>query len=230
MTEIHLPFFDGHALCELLRRDSTTRSVPILVVTTERDRAQLERAPAAGADACLVKPATLDALFNQIRHLLAPSSASHRTRATARATTAAEHHEYAASTPACFDRHLGRVRSRAHLWFEHATPPERPPSLVCPSCDRHSGTIEVTLAASGLAIQNNGTSSCARLPNRAEYSSIDNGRVNSGVFADLVTAADQFLFESEAAVERCAGAGITPRHGDWDRPSSMNTVDKTKAS
>jgi two-component system cell cycle response regulator DivK len=94
MTEIHLPFFDGHALCELLRRDSTMRSVPILVVTTEKDRAQLERARAAGADACLVKPATLDALFNQIRHLLARSSESHRTRA------------------------------------------ERPPSLVCPSCDR----------------------------------------------------------------------------------------------
>jgi len=30
-------------------------------------------------------------------------------------------------------------------------------------------------------------------------------------------AADQILFESEAAVERCADVGITPRHGDWDR-------------
>ena len=44
LTEIELPFFDGHALCELLRRDSTTRRVPILVVTTERGRAELERA------------------------------------------------------------------------------------------------------------------------------------------------------------------------------------------
>jgi CheY-like chemotaxis protein len=68
MTELHLPFFDSHALCELLRCDSTTRSVPILVVTTERGRAQLERARAADADACLVKPATLDAVSNQIRH------------------------------------------------------------------------------------------------------------------------------------------------------------------
>lgn len=30
LTEIDLPFLDGHALCELLRRDSTTRTVPIL--------------------------------------------------------------------------------------------------------------------------------------------------------------------------------------------------------
>ena len=50
---------------------------------------------------------------------------------------------------------------------------------------------------SALATQNNGTSSCVRLPDRAEYSSIDNGRVHSGVCADMVTAADQILFESE---------------------------------
>ena len=136
ITELHLPFFDGHALCELLRRDSTTRSVPILVVTMERSRAQLERARAAGADACLVKPTTLDALFNQIRLLLASSCESQRTLKTARASTAAEHDQYAATTPARSERHLGRVQSRAHLRFETATPPERPPSLVCPSCDR----------------------------------------------------------------------------------------------
>ena len=109
LTEIELPFFDGHALCELLRRDSTTRSVPILVVTTERGRAELERARAAGADACLVKPTTLDALFNQIRHLLASSCESQRTPATARPTTAAKHHRYAASAPARSARHLGRI-------------------------------------------------------------------------------------------------------------------------
>lgn len=136
LTEIELPFFDGHALCELLRRDSTTRTVPILVVTTERGRAQFGRARAAGADAFLAKPATLDALFTHIRHLLAPSCKSHSTPVTARATTATDHHPYAATTPARSDRHLGRVQSRAHLRFETATPPERPPSLVCPSCDR----------------------------------------------------------------------------------------------
>jgi two-component system cell cycle response regulator DivK len=77
LTEMELPFFDGHALCELLQRDSTTRTVPILVVTTERGRAQFGRARAAGADAFLAKPATLDALFTHIRHLLAPSCKSH---------------------------------------------------------------------------------------------------------------------------------------------------------
>lgn len=136
MTELHLPFFDGLALCELLRCDSTTRSVPILVVTTERNRAQLERARAAGADAGLVKPATLHALSDQMRHLLARSGDSHRTPATARPTPAAEHYQYAACTSLRFGPHPARVQSRAHLRFDTATPPDRPPSLVCPSCDR----------------------------------------------------------------------------------------------
>lgn len=109
---------------------------PDFVVTTERGRAQFGRARAAGADAFLAKPATLDALFTHIRHLLAPSCKSHSTPVTARATTATDHHPYAATTPARSERHLGRVQSRAHLRFETATPPEQPPSLVCSSCDR----------------------------------------------------------------------------------------------
>jgi CheY-like chemotaxis protein len=136
LTEIELPFFGGHALCELLRRDSTTRTVPIVVVTTERDRGQFGRARAAGADAFLAKPATRDALLTHIRHLLAPSCKSHSTPVTARAATATDHHRYAATTTARSERDLDRAQSRAHDRFETATPPQRPPSLVCPSCDR----------------------------------------------------------------------------------------------
>lgn len=33
ITETRLPGVDGYALCELLRRDAVTRSMPILVVT-----------------------------------------------------------------------------------------------------------------------------------------------------------------------------------------------------
>src|SRR3979409_825339 len=49
ITELHLPFIDGCALCDLLRRDRLTRSVPILVVTTETRIAELTRARRAGA-------------------------------------------------------------------------------------------------------------------------------------------------------------------------------------
>jgi CheY-like chemotaxis protein len=41
VTEVALPFIDGYALCEILRRDRLTASVPILVVTAEaRERSQ----------------------------------------------------------------------------------------------------------------------------------------------------------------------------------------------
>jgi CheY-like chemotaxis protein len=135
MTETRLPMFDGYALCEVLRRDSATRTVPILAVTTEQRPTEWERARAAGADAILVKPASLEAMLNEIRRLLTPSRASHRKRATARATTV-EHQSCSASMPACSEVHPDKAQAKAHLRFDTTTPPERPPDLVCPSCDR----------------------------------------------------------------------------------------------
>ncbi len=44
ITETRLPVFDGYALCEVLRRDTATQTVPILVVTSESRSAALARA------------------------------------------------------------------------------------------------------------------------------------------------------------------------------------------
>jgi two-component system chemotaxis response regulator CheY len=85
IIETRLPTFDGRALCELLRRDSTTRAVLILVVTTETRPAELGRARAAGADAVLVKPVTPDALLHEIQRLLTRSRNLHSESATHRA-------------------------------------------------------------------------------------------------------------------------------------------------
>ncbi len=59
ITEISLPFIDGYALCEILRRDLTTADIPILVVTTETRSGQTDRARKAGADVVLIKPAPI---------------------------------------------------------------------------------------------------------------------------------------------------------------------------
>jgi CheY-like chemotaxis protein len=67
MTDTRLPMVDLYALCEVLRRDETTRTVPILVVTTDTRPADVERARAAGADAVLVKPTPPDAALNEVR-------------------------------------------------------------------------------------------------------------------------------------------------------------------
>jgi len=134
MTETRLPMLDGYALCEVLRADATTRTVPILVITTETRPADLERVRAAGADAILVKPAPLDAVVNEVRRLLTASTESRRKPATATAT-AGEHQTQPANIAAhsTMDRHT--VLVRAHRRFETTTPPIPPPELLCPSCD-----------------------------------------------------------------------------------------------
>ena len=64
---------DGYALCEVLRRDSTTRTVPILLVTTPTTIPALDRARAIGVDGVLTKPVTPDALREAVERLLGTS-------------------------------------------------------------------------------------------------------------------------------------------------------------
>jgi two-component system chemotaxis response regulator CheY len=135
ITETHLPILDGYALCEVLRRDPATRTVPILIVTRETRRTDLERARAAGADAILAKPAPLDVLLNEVLRLLAPFTESHQKPATARAS-GAEHQTQLASVSARSKVRPGKTQAQAHLRFETTKPRARPPDMVCPSCDR----------------------------------------------------------------------------------------------
>ena len=69
ITEIGVPFLDGCALCEILRRDRTTADVPIVVVTAEARTVKLERARRAGADAVFVKPVPVEPLLEEMRRL-----------------------------------------------------------------------------------------------------------------------------------------------------------------
>jgi two-component system, chemotaxis family, chemotaxis protein CheY len=118
ITETRLPILDGYALCEVLRRDSITRGVPILVVTTETHPTELHRAHEAGADLVLTKPVPLDVLIHEIQRLL---RSPEQPNEPATGTDASSKH---------------RAQSKAHPRFETRTPPAPPPLLVCPSCDR----------------------------------------------------------------------------------------------
>jgi len=81
VTEAILPFIDGYALCALLRHDSITRTVPILMVTAETRSREIARAKAAGADTVLVKPAAQEVVLNEIRRLLVRSTEQGPTQA-----------------------------------------------------------------------------------------------------------------------------------------------------
>ena len=119
ITETRLPGFDGYALCDVLRQDPFTRTVPILVVTAETRRPELDRARAAGADAVLNKPVTPDALLREVQRLLERPEPSR---------------ESPSSRPP-IDRRC-TSQSKAHLRAQTTTPPAPPPQLTCPSCDR----------------------------------------------------------------------------------------------
>jgi len=125
ISEIRLPFIDGHALCEILRRDHATARIPILMVTADGRSADLTRTRAAGASAVLVKPATPEQLLAEARRLLAVTAQ----------LPAAEAETPSASEAAPLQRSQRRM-SKSLPRMSTTTPPLTPPRAVCPSCDR----------------------------------------------------------------------------------------------
>jgi CheY-like chemotaxis protein len=123
ITELRLPLLSGFALCEILRRDRLTATVPIVVITGEARGAELERVHRIGANGVIVKPTTPDVLLSAVRRLLSVRQRPNETIANSFAPT----------------RQGGSKRmalTKLHQRCATTTPPESPPSLMCPSCDR----------------------------------------------------------------------------------------------
>jgi CheY-like chemotaxis protein len=132
ITEIHLPLIDGYTLCDILRQDALTHSLPILVVTTDARPIQMERMRLAGADAVLVKPTPPDTLLNEMRRLFARADAA---SGMSRETNVAPLVDRPVNQSTDADRHQPAL-SKSYRRFTTTTPPASPPALVCPSCDR----------------------------------------------------------------------------------------------
>jgi CheY-like chemotaxis protein len=140
VTEIRLPFLDGCALCELLRRDRATADVPVLVVTGDSGRTSVDRARETGADCVIFKPATPEAIVGEARRLL-DGPREPRPQSTAIALALAPQRlSDALSRGATRSR---ATQTKALVRFSSRTPPARPPALRCPSCD-HTLTYEVS--------------------------------------------------------------------------------------
>ena len=134
VTEIPLPFIDGFALCELLRLDPATSSVPVLVVTGEHRTGELERAKRAGADAVLTKPTVPEQMI-EAAHALLTRSQDLRQRSSAIDRKITAQLQQSAKLVARTDTHCRTALSKSHARFETAHPPALPPDLTCPSCD-----------------------------------------------------------------------------------------------
>lgn len=60
LLDLQLPHFTGVQVLEWLRRDQTVGQIPVVVLTSSSNEADIRRAYAAGANAYLVKPSDLD--------------------------------------------------------------------------------------------------------------------------------------------------------------------------
>lgn len=70
MTDLNMPYMDGIELLKAIKSDPNMSDIPILMVTTENDSADKERALLSGADGYIVKPVTGEAIAENIKVIL----------------------------------------------------------------------------------------------------------------------------------------------------------------
>jgi two-component system chemotaxis response regulator CheY len=70
IVDINMPLMDGLTLVRQIRAETAMRELPIIIVTTEEDAGDQEKAFDAGANAYLVKPTDPADLVEQARLLL----------------------------------------------------------------------------------------------------------------------------------------------------------------
>lgn len=69
LVDVNMPRMDGYALLQAIRADPALRSVPAMMISTEPEEHDAERAFAAGANLYLIKPVRPEALTAYARAL-----------------------------------------------------------------------------------------------------------------------------------------------------------------
>jgi CheY-like chemotaxis protein len=136
VTETRLPGINGFDLCALLRRDTATSGIPIIVVTGDAFAADVRRAERAGADTVLTKPCLPEQLATEIRRVLQFAIELRKRGREARQRG----HDEIERSQELIDQSKAHVRrvmlSRVHQRHDTTEPPLHPPALLCPQCDR----------------------------------------------------------------------------------------------
>jgi two-component system, chemotaxis family, chemotaxis protein CheY len=70
ITDLNMPYMDGIEFVKTVRADSSRPGVPILMVTTESDLEERERAVNAGVNGFLTKPVSAEVITRHIRIIL----------------------------------------------------------------------------------------------------------------------------------------------------------------
>ena len=72
LLDLMLPELDGFAVCEILRRDSSTTAIPIIIVTAMSSQLARVAGIGAGANDFITKPFSPKHLLSRIETLLTP--------------------------------------------------------------------------------------------------------------------------------------------------------------
>lgn len=70
VTDLNMPYMDGIEFIRTMKTNPDTGHIPVLMITTEDDNEERQRAANAGADGYLIKPVTSDIVAMKVRQLL----------------------------------------------------------------------------------------------------------------------------------------------------------------
>ncbi|XOV87545.1 MAG: response regulator [Pseudomonadota bacterium] len=70
LMDLQMPEVDGYQALEMLRGDDQTRHIPVVAVTGNATRGDIERMEASGFDDIITKPYHIDDVLNVIRRIL----------------------------------------------------------------------------------------------------------------------------------------------------------------
>lgn len=69
LLDLDLPRMDGRAVLARLRADEQLRDIPVVILTTSRDEADILRSTSLGASAYITKPVDFERLVDVVRDL-----------------------------------------------------------------------------------------------------------------------------------------------------------------
>jgi two-component system chemotaxis response regulator CheY len=70
LSDLNMPYMDGIELVRSLRAEPDTSDLPIVMVTTEADPEEKERAFRAGANGYMIKPVTAEMVAQSIKEIM----------------------------------------------------------------------------------------------------------------------------------------------------------------
>lgn len=69
LLDLKMPRVDGHEVLKRLKQDPRARNIPVVVLTSSREEADVERSYSGGANSYIVKPVDFGAFSEAIRQL-----------------------------------------------------------------------------------------------------------------------------------------------------------------